>query len=120
MHTSQGRGDLPRRQGRSGEAPGGYAAGAGDEGGSNGAVDGWAPGARLGQERPLPWPVERQPASDRQYWVHSLESHSIRSFFFLKNKCRNESSYATLFCCFISLDFLLMVSSYAGFHWYVF
>ena len=68
MHTSQGRADLPRRQGRSGEAPGGYAAGAGDEGGSNGAVNGWAPGARLGQERPLPWPVERQPAIDRQYW----------------------------------------------------
>ena len=75
VHTGQGRGDLPRRQGRSWEAPGGHAAGAGDEGGSNGTVDGWAPGARLGQERPLPWPVERQSAklsSDMQYWVHSL------------------------------------------------
>ena len=36
---------------------GGHEAGGADEGGEEGAVDGLPPGPRLGQERPMSWPL---------------------------------------------------------------
>ena len=45
---------------RVGPRPGGNEAGEGDEGGGQGTVDGWAPGARLGQERTVSWTLYTQ------------------------------------------------------------
>ena len=57
VHPGQGWRDFPRDQGCGREAPGGNEAGEGDEGGGQGTVDGWAPGAGLGQERTVSWTV---------------------------------------------------------------
>ena len=39
------------------EEAGGYEDGGADEGGEEGAVDGLPPGPRLGQKRPMSWPL---------------------------------------------------------------
>ena len=57
MYIGKGGPHHSGSQGCSEEEAGGNEAGGADEGGEEGAVDGLPPGPRLGQERPMSWPL---------------------------------------------------------------
>ena len=57
VHFGKGGSHHPSCKRCSEEEAGGDEAGGADEGGEEGPVDGLPPGPRLGEERPMPWPL---------------------------------------------------------------